>query len=516
MKKFILIIFVLLINSHLSFSQTQTEKDKALKLVKKAIELVDDKEFNDGLKLLFEARKLDSNNIAIIYEIGLAYCKKGQYQKAIDIIEPYKFYNDFDAQYFQLLGNCYDMVGKSEKAMVIYSQGISLSPHAGRLYLEMGNVELERKNVDSAVHLYEKGVEVDPMHSSNYYWLAKIFCATGLKVWGLIYGELFMNLERSSKRTEEISKLLYDTYEKGFTVKNKNEISVHFFNIIQVGKNVLESSKFGMNYEMCLSLCFAASNKKKDLENFHAIREEFINQWYKKHFNDTFPNVLIDWQKSLKDKGYLKYYDYWLLAKGNEDEFEDFIKDNPEKMSNFIYWFRDNPLELDTDNCFYRKQYDWIEKYLSQWKTDEDFKSFEPQIINYINWLEVNPLPANEEQQKKINAIVLLWFINNKNIQLNINAKFVYGAESKDKTYKYIGDLLMSYMFGKGLYLIEHQNSEDGYQADLRGVNAMITSYKLILREKPDAVSNIMEMYIKMQEQNTLEDYVKELSSKPD
>lgn len=52
-----------------------------------------------------------------------------------------------------------------------------------------------------------------------------------------IYGEIFMNLERNSTRTFEISKLLYDTYKSQITF-NKDTIHVSFSknNIINVDK----------------------------------------------------------------------------------------------------------------------------------------------------------------------------------------------------------------------------------------------------------------------------------------
>ena len=64
---------------------------------------------------------------------------------------------------------------------------------------------------------FEKGIEVNPMFASNYFRAAKIYCNSSEEVWGMIYGEIFINLERTNDRTFKISKLLFDTYKSEIT-----------------------------------------------------------------------------------------------------------------------------------------------------------------------------------------------------------------------------------------------------------------------------------------------------------
>ena len=68
-----------------------------------------------------------------------------------------------------------------------------------------------------AIRFWEKGIEVDPNYSSNYYNASKFYYFTYDKVWSLIYGEIFINLESYSKRTPEIKSLLVEGYKKLFT-----------------------------------------------------------------------------------------------------------------------------------------------------------------------------------------------------------------------------------------------------------------------------------------------------------
>ncbi len=129
--------------------------------------------------------------------------------------------------YYELVGDCYDDMGKSDKSIDTYSDGLKKFPASGRLHLEIGIALMRKEKYNDALFHFEKGIEVNPEFPSNYYWASRIFCSYSTeKVWGMIYGEIFLNLERTTDRSKEISKLLYDTYKSQITFKGDS--SVHY------------------------------------------------------------------------------------------------------------------------------------------------------------------------------------------------------------------------------------------------------------------------------------------------
>ena len=116
---------------------------------------------------------------------------------------------------------------------------------------------------------------------------------------------------------------------------------------------------FSMPYEMTMVLAITSELEEKDLGiySFNNIRTSFINNWYENKRNIEYPNVLFDWHKKLIDLGYFESYNYWLLMKGNEDEFDKWVTNNKEKFDEFIEWFTNNPLTIDNQNNFKRLQY---------------------------------------------------------------------------------------------------------------------------------------------------------------
>ncbi len=232
---------------------------------------------------------------------------------------------------------------------------MKIYPNSGRLYLEIGNVHQDDWN--KALEYYEQGIRVDPAFSSNYYWLAKIFCSSNQEIWGMLYGEIFMNIERGSKRTEEISQLLFDTYKKEIQFTSDTSMTVSFCeNITIISDSKKNELPFPMIYETGLILSIAIPDSIT-LESLNKIRTKFINYYFDEKFNKSQPNIVFDWHKELIKQEKFECYNYWLLMQGAPEEFNDWHKNNTERFDNFINWFSENPMSIDNKNKFHRLDY---------------------------------------------------------------------------------------------------------------------------------------------------------------
>lgn len=357
------LIWLFLLLTTVQALHAQTNAETALQKAKDAIKIEDESgKYNEAIALLQEAQKLDPDNINYPYEVAYAYSTKKEYKKAADILEQLINRKDAFARVYQALGNAYDEQGKPDKAIETYEMGLKKFPNAGELYLEMGNMKLNKKEYDNALPYYEKGIEVNPQFPSNYYWAAKIFCGTTEKVWGMIYGELFMNLERNSKRTAEISKLLFDTYKSQIKFKLDSSISVSFSKNATINIDALKDPKqfkmpFGMGcYEIGLTIA-VIGEKQIDINSLDRIRTRFLDNYFKNSNATTYPNILFDYQQKVKAVGHFEAYNHWILMKGNEDAFNEWKGANETKWTEFTQWFTDNKLQLDANNKFYRAQY---------------------------------------------------------------------------------------------------------------------------------------------------------------
>jgi len=340
----------------------QTNKEKALAKTEDAIKLMDDGQIKESIKLLEEAIKLDPTSATYPYEMAYAYYSEEDYKSAIKTLEKIENYSDVTDQTFQLLGNSYDYLEKSDKAVAAYKKGLEKFPKSGRLYLELGTLNANKQDYSTAAYYYEKGIQVEPAFPSNYYNACKIYCLSTEKVWTMLYGEIFMNLERNTKRTEEISKLLFNTYKKQIKLTSDSSLSVSFSksSTINIG-DLNDSGKlkmpFGvMVYEptLMMSMLFV---KKIDINSLDSIRSKFVDNYYARKFDKTYPNVLFAYQKKVKDAGFMDAYNHWILMKGDEDNFIIWQNKNKTKWDDFVTWFTENTLKLTDTNKFYREQY---------------------------------------------------------------------------------------------------------------------------------------------------------------
>ncbi|MBK7036908.1 MAG: tetratricopeptide repeat protein [Bacteroidetes bacterium] len=340
----------------------QTNEEKAYEKGMKAIELMDNGKIEASIELLEEAQKLDPDRFDYPYELAYAHYLKKDYKGAIKILEKVEKHKDVTAQLFQLLGNSYDMIGKPEDAIEMYEKGVKKFPNAGNLYLELGIMQMGKEEYNKALDYYEKGIEVDPQFPSNYYWAARIYCNSSEEVWGMIYGEIFMNLERNSKRTVEISKLLYDTYNSQIQFTNDTTFSISFSQNATINiSDLSDPTKFKMPYcigvyEPTLMLSLLAV-RATDINSLDTIRSIFVDSYFTNKHDESYPNVLFSYQKQIKEAGHMESYNHWILMQGDLKGFDKWYDTHKTAYDDFTKWFSENGLIIDEENKFSSSQY---------------------------------------------------------------------------------------------------------------------------------------------------------------
>ena len=338
-------------------SFAQSNEEIALSKAREAIEIMDEGRIEESIILLEESQKLDPGNYMYPYEIAYAHVLKKDYETAIEILKEIKEYDTLNSQVYQMLGNCYSYLGRPDDAIKEYEEGMKHFPNAGNLHLEKGNVFLHQENYGEAIKNYEKGIEVDPTFPSNYYRLAKLFLYSTDKLSGLIYGEIFMNLERTTQRTLDLSELLYNTYKSSITI-GKDKSQVDFCKIF------VDVSEFESEEDLKFSLCAVYAKNfilatidevAFDLSSLSSIRTKFLENYFKDDFKNH-PNVLFEYQKELLDNNLFDAYNHYLFQMGAPEEFDIWLEANGKEYDEFVEWYtrNENIIEVVSDNRFIR------------------------------------------------------------------------------------------------------------------------------------------------------------------
>lgn len=334
--------YTLVILFSLQFVNAQKQTYKCEKIYD-AIKLVDDKKYEEGIAMLKECEKIDPKAFTYPYEIALAYTYQEDYKSAISQLEKIKDYDHIKDDYFALLGNNYDYLNNSEQAIKIYDEGLTRFPNSGKLYLEKGVVLEFDKKYAEAVKTYEKGIQVAPNYPSNYYRAANLYLDSDNKLTGLIYGEIFLNIERTTERTKEISKKLYESYKNAIIFKGKNEKELSICKSMSIDINALEKNKklpfcmiFEKNFVMSL-----LDQSEFSLDNLSSIRRKFLKEYFAKDYKD-YPNILLDYQKKMEENNVFNAYNHYIFQIGDQNAFNDWQKKNQSEYDKFVHWYTDD------------------------------------------------------------------------------------------------------------------------------------------------------------------------------
>src|SRR5215213_8537806 len=181
-------------------------------------------DFDNAILVLNNAIKQDGRNLDLKKDLVLAYTYKRDFAKALEVVKPMLEDDDVDEQTYQVAGNVYRALALYKDGDKMYKKALKKYPGSGPLLNEYGEMLWDNKDY-SAIQQWERGIEVSPSYAGNYYNAASYYYFTKDKVWTLIYGEIFVNMEYLTERATEVKRMLLGTYkEKLFSeLDNKDD-----------------------------------------------------------------------------------------------------------------------------------------------------------------------------------------------------------------------------------------------------------------------------------------------------
>lgn len=291
-------------------------------------------DFSNAILVLNRALQQNADNLDLQKDLAFNYYLHRDYVRALETAKPFQDRKDADVQSFQILGMVYKALEERKDCEKMYKAALKKFPNSGVLYNEYGEMLWSKDSYSESVKLWEKGIEVDPNFSGNYYNAAKYYFFSQDKVWGLVYGEIFVNLESYSKRTAEVKKIVLEGYKKLFTDNNmtKNQDMKNDF-----VKAFLD--------EMKMQSPFVAANGIT-AETLAAVRTKFVIDWKEKYAN-KFPYRLYDYHHQLLKEGMFDAYNQWLFGTAaNLPVYETWTKAHPDEFQKFDYFQHNRVFKL--------------------------------------------------------------------------------------------------------------------------------------------------------------------------
>ncbi len=339
--------------------EAQTDADSVQIYAQRAVDMMDRNQPEAAITAWQRALTLFPDNFAFRYEYALANVMAKRYDSAIVILTPIYRNPQLLDRGFQLLGNCYDLKNDSSRSLPYYREGLQAYPKSGRLHYEMGAAALIDGNPASAVDWWAQGTRAEPAFATNYYWLARTQSGTRDRIWGVLYGEAFLNLERNTQRTREISKLVFDTWNASFMLGDTTD-PINFCSDSLLEKPSPKGPT-AMSFPVAFEYTAATSAahltpdqgiaRRLTVAQLVDVRVRMTKAWEKAGYDKLYPNDVLSWNVRYLNAARLKEYLWWVFSYGDKREMNEYFKANEEKYDTFLAWFGQNSPSFTEPLC---------------------------------------------------------------------------------------------------------------------------------------------------------------------
>ncbi|HVX26935.1 MAG TPA: tetratricopeptide repeat protein [Parafilimonas sp.] len=318
MKKILITTFIVCI-THLTYAQQTVESIR-----KQATASAQQQDFTGAVQILEQGLQQYPDNIDLLKDEAYISYLGRDFQKSLDIGKKITSRDDADVQSYQILGLTYKAIADYKEADKMYKAALKKFPKSGVLYSEYGDMLTQYDNKHEAINQWEKGIQVDPNYSSNYYYAAKYYADEKNVFWSTIYSEIFVNIESLTKRSAEIKNLLLNNYK--LILSGQSNI------------NTLKTS--GTDFEKAVASSMSVALEPTSSANIipemiTAFRTRFILNW-----NSTaatsYPYHLFDFQSQLLREGIFDAYNQWLFGPViNKDRYDNWVYTHDAEMLDF-------------------------------------------------------------------------------------------------------------------------------------------------------------------------------------
>ena len=312
-----------------------------------AIADMDARRFDASIRALEDLHARHPDNAIVIHELSLAYRLSKQPQKAIALLMPLR--ERISVETLANLASALDEAGKSADAVALLRDAIIRHPRSGLLCSELGTTLNRIGDVETAVKMYERGINVEPAFAASYHNLARLLSKSRARGLALIHGETFRLLEPGSRRSREMASVLVGVVTEGVKVEKTGGKSVCK---VSLAPDIVATpgQPLRMPFVNAFEIAFGkrlceVRGPKADLASLHKARRAFLQDTRKAGMLYAWNSVpLLRWLRELDAAGHLEAYDHWLFGPALEDEATDWIQSHRGAMDAMAQYVAHHPL----------------------------------------------------------------------------------------------------------------------------------------------------------------------------
>ena len=301
-------------------------------------------DYDNATRLLEFALQHAPGNLEVLKDLSFASYLHKDFARAIETGKQAVESPDADPQTYQILGLSYKELLLYKECSKLYKNGLKKFPASGVLYNEYAELLAMDSNLDDAILQWEKGIKKDPDYSSNYYNAVMYYSHSEQWIRVLLYGELFVNRESYTARTEAVKTQIIAACKK--------LLNGGYIRLLLNNKNISAFEKLVLGImEKSVSL---AQNGVTP-ENIGQIRRQFLIEWRQLNPNH-YPFHLFDHQEYLVNQNLFDAYNQWLFgAIMNPPAFHAWEIDHPKELSAFKAFQQNRVFKIPAGQYYFSK-----------------------------------------------------------------------------------------------------------------------------------------------------------------
>lgn len=310
--KHIVFLFILFVSISCVAQEASPQLDIAMTFMRQG-------DYANAVLVLKNAHAENPSDLSIAKNLALCYYYQNDYKKGLQTINPFLESINSDDQCFQIAVNMHLALDQRNDAEKIIKSGLKKFPNSGGLYNDLGEMQWKMHDAN-AIKQWESGIQHDPSFPKNYFNAARYYYLTPNKVWCLLYGEIFVNMEPHSQQSAEIKELLAESYKKLFTDILPDDKTVNGF-----------SKSFLQTMQSQSSIASAGITT----ESLIMIRTRFLLDWNNR-FAITYPFHLFEYMTKMLQEGIFEAYNQWLFESShNLPAYQNWINTHPSEFAAF-------------------------------------------------------------------------------------------------------------------------------------------------------------------------------------
>ncbi len=296
-------------------------------------------DYANAIIILNRSLEQAPENIGLQKDLAMCYLYQKDFEKALQAIKPSLDNPAADDQCYQIAGAIYKQLKQAKEGEKLYKKGLKKFPGSGPLYNELGELLWVQQNYD-AIKYWEEGIQKEPSYSKNYYNAARYYFLTTDKVWSILYGEIFLNMEPNSPYSPEMKQILLDSYKKLFADADLEQSNKDKNSFVQAYLKT-------MNKQSNLAL------QGLNAESLTMIRTRFILDWSNDKLDEKYAFKLFSHQQNLLREGLFEAYNQWIFgASQNLTAYQQWLSVHQKENERFQYYQNQRIFKINTGEYY--------------------------------------------------------------------------------------------------------------------------------------------------------------------